>query len=61
MSVIYVAISAILNRQLVFENGNLSRVLVCSSIFYYAKKWIEETVSSFVYKMILNVQGHLKC
>ena len=28
----------------------VSRVLMCSSIFYYPKKWHKETLFSFVYK-----------
>ena len=32
-----------------------------SSIFYYSKKWIKETVLSFLSKIKLNVQGYLKC
>ena len=38
----------------------LSCVLVCSSIFYNSKKWIQETVLSFVQKFKFNVQEHLK-
>ena len=39
----------------------VSHVLVCSSIIYYSKKWIKETVLSLVQKIKLNVQQHLKC
>ena len=39
----------------------VSRGIVCYSIFYYSKKWINETVLSFMLKMNLNVQGRLKC
>ena len=34
--------------RLVLTDKKVSRVLVCSSIFYYSKKWIKETVLSFV-------------
>ena len=61
MCVIMCSISAILDCQFVFERQKISRVLVCSLIFYYLKNWIKETVLSFVYKMKLNVQGYLKC
>ena len=33
-----------------WQTKKVSRVLVCSSIFYYSKKWIKETLSSFVLK-----------
>ena len=36
-------------------------MLVGSSIFYYSKKWIKETVLSIAYQIKLNAQGHLKC
>ena len=52
-------ISAIWIVSLFLTDKKVSRVLVCSSIFYYLKKLIKETVLSFVQKMILNVQGHL--
>ena len=53
-------ISAILDCQFVLTDKKLSRALLCSSIFYYSKKWIKETVLSFVQKLKLNVQEHLK-
>ena len=46
---------------LFLTNKNVSHVLVSSSIFYYSKKFIKETVLSFVDKIKLNVEGHLKC
>ena len=32
----------------VLTDKKVSRVLVCSSTFYYSKKWIKETVFNFV-------------
>ena len=50
MSVLYMlTISAILDYQFDFDTyKKVSRVLVCSSIFYYSKKWIKDSVLSFV-------------
>ena len=43
------------SRQFVFDRLLVFLVvLVCSSIFYYSKKWVKETVLSFVKKKKLN-------
>ena len=44
---------------LFLTDKKVSRVLVCSTIFYYSNKLISESVLSFVLEMKLNVQEHL--
>ena len=59
MSIIYYMYTCLLYT-ICWQYQSFGRVLVCWSVFYYSKKWIKENVLSFVKKIKLNVQRHLK-
>ena len=48
--------SAILDCQFFLTDKKVNSVLVCSSIFFYSKKWIKETVLSE-----FHVENEIKC
>ena len=58
----YTCVLYMLTICLFLTDKKLSRVLVCSLIFYYSKNMDQKTVLlSFVYNMKLDVQRYLKC